>query len=746
MNPSPEKNLTFNGIHGRSGKYLLQLAPEELEKIALGEKIFSKRKRHLTVLKERNRLKQEDHMLLEFGRNEDALADAGWAVVFPTLADMRPVHAVQDALSELLTWRRGQAGELYLECIGGENGVLPNDTADRFMRHYRASPGVVRPRKGGLPYYILLVGSPQEISFRFQYELDATYLVGRIYFDTLQQYADYAHSVVAAEKNPLGLKRKAVFFGTAHPGDPATTSSAEMLVANLSKDVAATVPTWEIAHLPPEQCNKDRLEALLGKGEAPALLFTATHGLGFDPGDALQEPFQGALLCQNFGDGQAGITRDHYLGAEDIASDFNLHGLVAFHFACFGAGTPQRDNFARPGSRAEKLAPRDFLARLPLQLLGHPRSGALAVVGHVDRAWTYSFKWGEAGEQTGTFANTLRKLMAGKPVGAALDDFNLRYAQIAVRLNNILNKAEVITPDFSELAGLWTANNDARSYLLLGDPAVRLPVAAAGAPSQERQALTPLASPGPEAGGNGAGSGGDGSGGGQAAPGQPAAPEAAPAGVGLAGAGEAQPFEPAPRQPAALSIQPAGPITIQIAPNGQVTLTIQPGLMTSASPGSPFTDPLTGPFTKGFTPFAPAGEDQAFDRQLWVRNEQSPAAEKGIVPDEVMEKLKTALKSLGEKVEAFANDVSSLEVRTYVSDSIEEVGVDGGKLTGDAHQRALTLIKLDGDTEVVVPTTAGEIDEALWEIHTRSVEQAQAYRAAMFKALGDFFSGLIPSG
>jgi hypothetical protein len=46
-----------------------------------------------------------------------------------------------------------------------------------------------------------------------------------------------------------------------------------------------------------------------------------------------------------------------------------------------------------------------------------------------------------------------------------------------VKLEDLEFKVAV---DPRELAGLWTANNDARGYVVLGDPAVRLPVAAAG--------------------------------------------------------------------------------------------------------------------------------------------------------------------------------------------------------------------------------------------------------------------------
>jgi hypothetical protein len=231
---------------------------------------------------------------------------------------------------------------------------------------------------------------------------------------------------------------------------------------------------WTVERYLNGDAKKARLASLLG--DAPAFLFTASHGMLYNNGDPRQAAQQGALLCDDWPGPsyKDAIPDSFFFAGDDVADDAKIFGTIAMHFACFGAGTPQLSDFSTSGP-PPAIAPKSFLGRLPQRLIAHPRGGALAVIGHVERAWGCSFHWDKAGSQTEVFTSTIKRLMEGHPVGSALEYFNGRYAELSSDLSTTLEDIKYGKEvDPYKVSGLWTANNDARSYSVIGDPAVRL--------------------------------------------------------------------------------------------------------------------------------------------------------------------------------------------------------------------------------------------------------------------------------
>jgi hypothetical protein len=415
---------------------------------------------------------------LPFGRT-DKLEDAGWGIIFP--ADTP--DPIRKALAPLIEFRGKRAGK-RLKVLDYNKG---EQLRDWYVRQ-GISPGNLSP--GKVPFYLLLIGPPDQIPFEFQYLLGIEYAVGRLAFDDAAGYESYVRSTIAYESSAAVPNAKKIsYWGTRHLGDGATKLSSSFLldplVNGVPDDDVLEQPINKVVGYDQElflakNATKANLLGALHAAKPPALLFTASHGMAFDPGQAEQISSQGALLCQDW-PGFGNVKTEHFLTASDIADDANVNGVVAFLFACFGAGTPDTDQFLMDLSQAGSappLAPKPFIAALPRRLLTHPKGSALAVIGHIDRAWGFSMQAPQVSTpQIGTFFNSLGSILTGMPVGHAISErFGARYAELSAFLLNATAPTvpAAARPSDQQLVAAWLERNDAQNYVLLGDPAVSI--------------------------------------------------------------------------------------------------------------------------------------------------------------------------------------------------------------------------------------------------------------------------------
>lgn len=475
------QHLLWNGIDGVSGGFVRPfLTIRDLARAALRQAQDPRSCRwmrlHLDLLS-RGRLGPMESV------DPLSLAQAGWAVVFAR----DTANEVIEALQPLLRMRRDQASQLdanrYRELSGGDGFALDEHWLD-FLARWGVGPGPVNPNR--LPYYLLLVGSPAQIPFQVQSLLDVQFAVGRIFFETVEDYARYARSVVAAERGQIERSRSFALLATRHHDDEETRLSCKGLAGSICR-MLRRHPEWSVERMLGNRATKSRLVDTLSRDRGPALAFTATHGLDLPEDHPLLLSHQGALVCQDWtGPLEAmGLpTGTGYLCGEDFAhtSSTGLGGLIGFHFACFAAGTSGVKSLLKTEEKepSQVRASRPFLSRLPQRMLSHPAGGALAIIGNVDRALQNSFCWPKEDPRNSficaeVFTSVLERLMDGSTVGWAMEFLNKRHAELATYLSDELVEVRMgKKSEDQKSARLWNSYVDARNYVVIGDPAVRL--------------------------------------------------------------------------------------------------------------------------------------------------------------------------------------------------------------------------------------------------------------------------------
>jgi hypothetical protein len=189
----------------------------------------------------------------------------------------------------------------------------------------------------------------------------------------------------------------------------------------------------------------------------------------------------------------------HIMGDELRARAF-MPGGVWFMLACYGGGTPSTSAYrhwlaalAAAGQFRGKAdavlaglpaeGDRPFIAAVPKAALANP-DGPLAFVGHIDLAWTYGFQELDAGatNRPAKFMAITRSLLKRDRCGVSLRELTRFFDQTNIELTALYDKeaeARARGVDFQVDAArqghLWMLRQDLSAYVLLGDPAVRLP-------------------------------------------------------------------------------------------------------------------------------------------------------------------------------------------------------------------------------------------------------------------------------
>lgn len=406
---------------------------------------------------QRRHRRRRRHLSVVEGYETQRLSQVGWGLVLP--ADLP--QEVLSALEPLIHWRQGQTGRPWQATYQtGEN-------AREFLDRHGMAPGPVDPKI--VPYYLLIVGPPTGVPFEVQQTLGVNHGVGRLDFSEVADYRLYAEHVVAREQAQVAQASRMGFLGTSH--DAVTRQGLRFLLEPLAKSLGRLRGWTAECAFGAEAHRRRYLELATGEG-APTLFLSLCHGVMRPCGAKDQHALQGAQVCQS-----RTAHEPNLLTGNDIASlGQGSRGQILILNSCFSAGTPERNSYLlRGGAEPERCAEAPFTARLAQQLLARP-DGALAVIGHVDRTWNYSFRWPKAnGPQIAVFESAMRALMAGKRVGSAVEEsFGRRYANLAVEVVNWQQKCDEGHPGSLTYTQVYTAYKDAGSTVILGDPAVRL--------------------------------------------------------------------------------------------------------------------------------------------------------------------------------------------------------------------------------------------------------------------------------
>jgi hypothetical protein len=425
------------------------------------------------------------------GGDPNDLAAQGWALIVPegSVGD-RLVEIVRPLVAKRAEDQGLSHDDVKVLRVSADPRLRTPDGAAEWSKvHYDDRKKAAED----VPLYQLILGDFDQVPLAIQQHQGLAGRVGRLHFDDASGYEAYIDKLLRLEKAPQKTPGRVVVH-TAHDGSGALRAGHAGLIEPLLELMNAeqergrsAAGSIAVGGGVPLDTDLNGFFERTEKGDA-GVLFTMSHGLGGPRNgwkkEADRRARQGAMV---FG-GTDFVTGD------DLAARPFMAGGVWFMFACYSAGTPDVSAYHHWLERlaalgkikggADVLASLKgdgaFVASLPKRVLANP-DGPVAFVGHVDLAWSYSFQDGDdaSRRRAGQFQRIVEPMLRTDRVGVAVSELTRAQAAAETELVGYYDedaRHNAATGDAGKRAFLWMQRNDLAGYVLLGDPAARLPV------------------------------------------------------------------------------------------------------------------------------------------------------------------------------------------------------------------------------------------------------------------------------
>jgi hypothetical protein len=454
-----DQKIGFSGWEIEGGPFIPPLSLESFNRILMEERNIASKSQRGWWNKLRRLLDRADMFLGWPHIDCNDLSQAKWGVVLPEEKPEFNKRLIK-ALSPLIEHRAQQTESPPEQLIFT---YRRNETGGEWLKRHGVESAEQNPEK--TPYYLLLIGNPKDVPFSFQYEL-VQHAIGRLSLPTLKNYRNYAKNIVEYEQTN-SVRKNWVLCAPKH--DYFTTQSSKWLMSIMNDDIWKT-RTDRVENFIGEDATKanilQRFNDLTNNSE---LFFFAGHGVHhFPSAPEEQQAVQGAFVFQP-------TSTQNVLTADEVNRQLGWHNNIIFTTACHGAGTPSVSDFSHwwsllpaTSSLNQQNAWVSLIASLPQKFLGLERP-ALAYVGHIDVFTSLTL-------QKDLFSFILNEIWLGHRIGYALRHLRDRVLVKSFSITEWIDAKEKYgyTAPPEHVIINWILRNDARNFILLGDPAVSL--------------------------------------------------------------------------------------------------------------------------------------------------------------------------------------------------------------------------------------------------------------------------------